>query len=1047
MKGGFFDAGLDGSWQDPGCTGLRRLPSRSPLQPFPAAQAALAGPREASPWFRSLSRVPEPGDGPDPEAWRFRLCPQPRAVPATFRLPDFDDGDWTPVEVPGNWTLQGFDRPHYTNIQMPFPGSPPELPDANPTGLYRRRFRLPDGWSGRRVVLHFGGAESVLYVWLNGSFVGMSKDSRLPAEFDVSPHLLPAADAVQTLAVMVVRWSDATYIEDQDHWFMAGLHREVYLYSTGPEYVADLQVVADLDEACRNGRLRVRAQVGFASAPRAGLRVEARLVDARGRDVLRRALGGEVPVAGNPYVFAGHDVVLECEVRAPRRWSSEAPHLYRLVVSLLDPEGQCLEAVSTRIGFRRVEVKERELRINGRPVYIRGVNRHDHDERRGKALTREAMLADVLLMKQFNFNAVRTAHYPNDPHFYDLCDEHGLYVVDEANIESHAFLKSLCHDPRYTSAFVERGMRMLQRDKNHACVILWSLGNESGYGPSHDAMAGWMRRYDPTRPLHYEGALEWDWYREHAVTDVVCPMYSPIDQLVAWARSGYGERPLILCEYAHAMGNSSGSLSDYWEAFESHPGLQGGFIWDWIDQGLLRCDEDGREYWAYGGDFGDTPNDGTFCLNGMLGPDRRPRPAMFEFKKLAQPLRVSARSLRNGRIRVHSKQDFESLAWLEGRFEVSVDGAVVQRGRLPALAIGPDEALDFTLPLRRPQLRPGQECHLTLRFVTRRDVSWAARGHEVAWEQLEMPWKAPKPRRAYPAERIPAVDLVREAGAFRLRGQDFELVFDPDAATLRSWRWHGEDLLCEGPVLDVFRAPVDNDRGVALKWLDWQLEQRVPDPLGCRAWRSADGSVRVACHQRLQARGPADPASPDHRIEHQQRFSIEPDGSLHVDGRIHVGRALDDLARLGVRLVLPSGFEALEWFGRGPHESYWDRKTGAALGCHRSRVSEQLVPYVVPQEHGNKTDTRWLTVSRDSGVGLRVTGSAPFEFTASHFSTDDLRRASHLHQLVPRPETIVHVDLHQRGLGSASCGPDALPRYRIGAGRHRLAFTLRPLAG
>ncbi|MBW2316848.1 MAG: beta-galactosidase, partial [Deltaproteobacteria bacterium] len=647
---------------------MNRWPGRSGLTPFPDAKAARAGDATASPWRISL-------DG----AWKFQLVARPEDVPGEFADPGFDDGAWGEIQVPGHWTTQGYDRPHYTNVQMPFPEQPPRVPDANPTGLYRLRFDVPASWAGRRTVLHFGGAESVLYVWVNGVAVGLSKGSRLPAEFDLSEHVSAGEN---TLAVAVVRWSDATFIEDQDHWFMAGLHRGVCLLSHGRTFLRDVAADASLDDAYENGVLGVRVEVGCDGRMPPGWKARIQLLDPRGKAVWKRAVERDVAVPGNPYLHRGTWAEFIEPVARPKKWTAETPHLYRLVVELLDAEGKVAEAVSQRVGFRRVEVRDRALRVNGVPILIRGVNRHEHDDVRGKAVTRESMLADIRLMKQFNFNAVRTAHYPNDPEWYALCDEHGLYVVDEADIESHGFLASLCHDPRYTQAFLDRGMRMVMRDKNHPSIVLWSLGNESGHGANHGAMAGWIRQYDPSRPLHYEGALQWNLYGTPPTTDVVCPMYPPIDEIVAFAKSDKSDRPLIMCEYSHAMGNSNGSLSDYWDAIEAHDALQGGFIWDWVDQGLAAVDESGREYWAYGGDFGDVPNDVNFCINGMIWPDRTPHPAMWEAKVLQQPVGVALRSAKAGRVRITNKRGFTDLSGLRGAWAMSVDGRVVKKGRL-----------------------------------------------------------------------------------------------------------------------------------------------------------------------------------------------------------------------------------------------------------------------------------------------------------------------------------------------------------------------------
>ena len=1044
MKG--FEAFSTRSWEEPECTGVNRLPGRAPLTPFPNARSARGGRREASPWHHPLNGT-----------WSFTLVDRPDDTPPEFPLTHFDDRAWDPIEVPGNWTMQGYDHPHYTNVQMPFPGAPPSTPKRNPTGLYRQTVQLPESFEGRRVVLHFGGAESVLYVWWNGQPVGISKDSRLPAEFDITPYLRAGANQ---LAVAVVRWSDATYIEDQDHWFMGGLHREVYLYATGHEYISDLSVRGELDDDYLDGRLIVSAEVGSPEYLEAGWRMRLELLDPRGKSLFASPLECDVATAGNPYLFRAQRAEWFQKLRRPAQWSSETPHLYRVVVSLLDPSGRCRESVSCRTGFRRVEVRDRELLINGRPVLIRGVNRHDHDDVRGKAVTRQSMEDDVRLMKQFHFNAVRTAHYPNDPAFYDLCDEYGLYVVDEANIESHAHLASICHDPRYAQAFLDRGMRMVARDKNHPSVIMWSLGNESGSGANHGAMAGWIRETDPSRPIHYEGALAWNWYRDHTLTDVICPMYPTIDDIVKWAKSGHGDRPLIMCEYSHAMGNSNGSLSDYWEAIESHHGLQGGFIWDWVDQGLRATTPEGETYWAYGGDFDDQPNDANFCINGMVWPDRAPHPAMWEWRKLAQPLQVSAVAAGRGRFRVHNKQDFVDLSWLSGAFEVSVDGKIVQRGRIPRLRTKPGKSEVVELPLKQPKLLPGEEALVTFRFAAARELPFAAKGSEMAWEQLALPGTrarssaGKRPR----TPRHSALETSTSQGRVTIEGPGFQAVFDEAEGSLASLKLRSEsrkvapdrrgkrdsraalvEVLRGGPRLNLWRAPTDNDgvkawsgHGRALaRWLEQGLDCHTLSTQDFRLRRRKEGGVDVSIHT-VSSTG----------VSHHHSYAMKPDGRIEVSNTFRVPAELADLPRLGVELEIAPGFEALSWFGRGPHESYWDRKAGARIGRFESTVSDQYVPYIVPQEHGQKTDVRWLQLRNASGAGLEVSAAPLLQFSALHYSANDLYAAPHSHQIAWRDSTLLGLDIQQRGLGTASCGPDTLPRYRLRAGTHRFAYTL-----
>ena len=1037
MKG--FESIAARSWEEPECTGVNRLPARASLTPFPDPETARTGRRSESPWRCSLDGL-----------WKFKLAERPEAVPPDFALTHFDDSAWGTIEVPGNWTMQGHDRPHYTNIQMPFAGTPPHVPEENPTGLHRLTVQLPETFEGRRVVLHFGGAESVLYVWWNGQPVGMSKDSRLPAEFDVTPFLRSGSNQ---LAVAVVRWSDATYIEDQDHWFMAGLHREVYLYATGSEHIADLSVRAELDDAYTHGRLVATAWVGSDRSLEPGWTMRLLLFDPRGRPVFRQPLTAEVAIPGNPYLFRGQRAEWSQDLQRPAQWSSESPQLYRVVASLHDPSGRCRESVTCRTGFRRVEVRDRELLINGRPVLIKGVNRHDHDDVRGKAVTRRSMETDVRLMKQFHFNAVRTAHYPNDPAFYDLCDEYGLYVVDEANIESHAHLMSICHDPRYAQAFLDRGMRMVVRDRNHPSIIMWSLGNESGSGANQGAMAGWIRETDPSRPIHYEGALEWNWYRDHSQTDVICPMYPAIDDLVAWAKSGHGDRPLIMCEYSHAMGNSNGSLADYWEAIEAHHGLQGGFIWDWVDQGLRKTTAEGDSYWAYGGDFGDEPNDKNFCINGMVWPDRTPHPAMWEWRKLAQPVRVEAVNPARGHFRVVNKQDFSDLSWLAGSFEVSVEDRVVQRGRIPKLRTPAGSSEIVRLRIEKPALHPGEEALVTFRFRASRALPFAERGKEMAWEQLPLAPSTKSSRtKGRPAQRknlragskAAALEISHDAGLVEIRGAEFCAAFDEGAGELVAYaaRLGGSvepNLLQRGPRLNLWRAPTDNDGVKAWggrertlgRWLAQGLDRITTSTQTFRTRRRADGSVEISVRSE---------SSPG--VQLRSVYRVQAQGQIDVRHWFRVPAELADLPRVGVELTLAAGLEELTWFGRGPHESYWDRKAGARLGRFESTVTEQYVPYIVPQEHGQKSDVRWLTLRDREGRGIEVRGALPFQFSALHYSANDLYAAAHAHEIEWRDTTLLCLDVQQRGLGTASCGPDTLPRYRLRAGAHRLEYSL-----
>ena len=1013
------------SWEMPRFTGLNKLPPRAALTPFPSAEEARRGAPEDSPWRQSLDGV-----------WQFKLKQHPAAV--TWEAVAAED--WASLAVPGVWTMQGYGGPHYTNVQMPFPHEPPHVPAENPTGIYRRTFTLPETWRGRRVVLHFGGCEGALYVYVNGAAVGASKDARTPAEFDITGHL--RAGAENELLAVVVQWSDAAFIEDQDHWWHAGLMRTVCLYATGAPHLQDLFVRGDLADNLTDGVLRVTAKVGWAGEIHRDCRVAVQLFDAAGAPVFAEPLTAQPGAAAPPHpwpTYPRNEARLEQAVPAPQLWSAESPYLYTLVATLTTPHGE--ESVACRVGFRRVEVRDRQLLVNGKRVFFKGVNRHEHDDIAGRALTRATMEADIRLMKQFNINAVRTSHYPPDSYWLELCDRYGLYVIDEANIEAHAFYFDLCSDPRYTAAFVERVQAMVERDKNHPSILLWSLGNESGYGANHDAAAGWVRGYDPTRPLHYEGAISrWmgaSWEGGHRATDIICPMYPEIAEIVQWAETTTDWRPMILCEYSHAMGNSNGSLADYWAAFRRYPGLQGGFIWEWIDHGIRQTTPDGRTYWAYGGDFDDVPNDANFVTDGLVWPDRTPHPAMNEFKYLIQPVRVEAIDAAAGRVRIVSEQDFAGLNWLRGEWTLTVEGVAAAAGALPPLEIAPGESQEITLDL--PAAAGPGERFLDFRFVQREATPWAAAGHTVGWAQIALP-AAPSPA----AVAVDRAEVREDVLSITLQAGEVRAIFDKHAGTLTSFG-AGRNWVLIGPRLNVWRGATDNDgiklmladqeRKPLFRWLDQGLHQVQFRLDGVRLLDEAGGPV-VEIVQRASGRGQFDD------FLHVQRCRLDGAGALWVENRVRLGNGISDVPRIGVTLLLSPELEQLAWFGRGPWENYSDRKAAALVGRYQSTVSDQYVPYIMPQEHGNKCDVRWLTLTNGGGSGLRVDGLPLLEFSASHFSADDLYAARHTVDLTPRREVILNLDAGQRGLGTASCGPDTLPAYRLLADEYTFGYKL-----
>jgi beta-galactosidase len=1029
------------TWEQPELTSLNTLPPHALAVPSPHSAPDTTNPT-GSPFFQSLSGT-----------WDFKLLPRPEAATVEALASD----GWQPIQVPGNWTMQGFGLPHYTNVQMPFPNQPPSVPEENPTGIYRRSFTLPPAWQGRRLVLHLAGCEGLCYVYLNGQPVGFSKDSRTPAEYDVTSLL--RFDALNELVCVVLRWSDASFVEDQDHWWQSGIHRDLFLYSTDTVFLADYFARPELSDDLQTGTLRLTVTLDRLGEAADLTHVEAQLFDPDGRPVFERPLSAvhtQKHAQSGIRRFTRPQLTLKGQVQQPQLWSAETPNLYTLTITVHGPSGP--ETTACHVGFRTVKVEGRQLLVNGVPVMIKGVNRHDHDDTTGKYVSRESMERDLRVMKQFNINAVRCSHYPNDPYWLDLCDRHGLYVVDEANLEAHAFYFELNRDPRYTGAFVERVRNMVERDKNHPSIILWSLGNESGYGPNHDAAAGLVRSLDPSRPLHYEGAISrWmgeNWDKGRAATDVICPMYASIEEITAWAASETTDpRPLILCEYSHAMGNSNGSLADYWAAFEQYPALQGGFIWEWVDHGIRQKDEQGRERWVYGGDFGDTPNDANFVCDGLVWPDRTPHPAMFEFKHLIQPARATlapAASLgatgspaeapgappEPTRLQITNKQDFIGLGWLRATWQLSADGIVVAEGELPELTAAPREAQLFTLEL--PDA-PGER-HLTVRFFQKEATAWSPTGHEVGWDQIALPALASAVRRAAPA----AVTVEQLAGRIVLRAGELRAEFDTATGVLAAFGSGERNVIAQGPLLNVWRAAVDNDglklweepRKILATWRALGLPQATRELRGIRLVEDGD-SVTVEIAHSASGRG-----NPDD-FTHVHRYTLLTDGELLVENSVMLGEGITDVPRVGVSLTLAPELERLAWYGRGPWDNYSDRKTSALIGRWESSVTDQYVPYIMPQEHGHKSDVRSVTLCDEAGRGLTILADETFGFSALHLTDDDLYQAKHTTDLAMRPEVFLNLDVAQRGLGTASCGPDTLEQYRLLEREYRFAFRMK----
>ncbi|MEV7379145.1 glycoside hydrolase family 2 TIM barrel-domain containing protein [Streptomyces lydicus] len=1034
-----------GEWNaQPTVFQVNREAARARLIPYPDTGAALAGDLGRTPYFRSLNG-----------SWRFHWSKNPDERPRGFHRPGYDDSSWDRITVPANWEIEGYPEPIYLNIRYPWVGyetpEPPHVPAGfNPVGSYRRTFTVPGNWRDRRTLLSFQGVKSAFFVWVNGERVGYSEDSYTPAEFDITDRLKPGTNS---LAVEVYRWSDGSWLEDQDMIDLSGIFRDVYLYSIPPVHLQDLQVRTDVHGPGHDAGLTVTATVrdrGAGGARRAGerqtagarhasgaYRLTATLHDADGRPVLPKPLTTTVDLAG------GKDVTVapRTTVRAPALWSAEAPHLYTLVVTLTDPSGRTVDIQRTRLGFRNIAYGPGTFTVNGEPIVFRGVNRHESDPDHGQAVTRERMLQDIRIMKQHNINAVRTSHYPNHPDWLDLCDEYGLYVIGEANLESHGVRDRLPASlPEWTDACLDRMRSLVERDKNHPCVVVWSLGNEAGRGSTFRAMADWTHHRDPSRPVHYEGMND--------VADLHSEMYAKPDEVEAYGKSG-NPKPFILCEYAHSMGNSTGNFQEYWDVIERYPNLHGGFIWDFVDQAIRRPvpDDPRRSYLSYGGDWKPGyPTDGNFCCNGIVSSDRVPHPAIHEVKKVYQVVRMAAADDAVSRIEVTNRQLFLGLDAYELHWEVTRDGERVQHGTLPAPQAAPGGRATVELPLRRPaHPEPGAAYWLNLSFVLRRATRWADAGHSVAAEQFALPWHAPAPAAPSPAG-LPPLTLTETGASVTVHGRDVELVLDKAGGTLTSYRYRGRTLLTGGPVPNFWRGPTDNDigRGAQNKLRTWRDAGAGRTVTGVRVSQPSAAEVVIE----ITATLPTSPAA----SRWDTVLTVRGDGGIRVRHTLRPGPALPDLPMVGALLTVPAGLTALDWYGRGPQENYWDRRTAAFVGRYRSTVDAQYGPYVRPQQTGNVTDVRTATLTGRDGSGLRICAEpgpdAPLlELSALHHTPFDLDGPRHPYELARHGETWLGVNHRQMGVGgNDSWGAPPLEKYLLHADRtYSYGYRLSPV--
>lgn len=1022
-------------WENPLVFEQNRLTGHVPLLPYSSCAEALD---KSSNWYKLLNGK-----------WQFALVDTVDQVIEDFYDPDFDAAEWDLITVPGHWQLQGYDRPIYTNVRYPFKSNCPKVPEANPTGLYRSTFTIGEQWLDRKIFIGFAGVDSAFYLWINGQKVGYSQDSRLPAEFDITTYVKPGENLV---AVQVMRYSDGTYLEGQDMWWLSGIYRDVYLYTTPQVFIKDYFVKTFFDQDYVDATIEIDISLRNTRAQQVtDLVVKAQIFDQSGTLLdLEGLLADNVEIQSQQSGI----VRLRSKVEKPLKWSAEQPHLYTLVLSL-EAEGgpDPVHVESSQFGFRQVEIKNGRILVNGMPVILRGVNRHDHHELFGKHVPEADMIKEIKLMKQFNINAVRCSHYPNDTRWYELCNQYGIYLMDEANIECH-YLAAMRSEPavdpanssEWTNAFLARCSRMVLRDKNHPSVIIWSLGNESGFGPNHEACAGWIHGYDPTRPVHYEGAVR-KRDRNGQVSsglDFISVMYPSLEDLQRLAEEEGENRPLVMCEYAHSMGNSTGNLAEYWELIMRYPRLIGGFIWDWCDQGLKQITEDGIEWWAYGGDFGDQPNDGPFCINGLVWPDKSPHPAMWECRKVFQPLKIellNSQDVANGAealVEITNLYEATDLSHLDILWDLKADGHIVQSGQVGSIDTQPGKTKTVIIPVTKPLLKAGAEYFLNLKFVLNSDTMWVDKGHRIAWEQFPINYNVPAVL-PVAAERLPKLTILEKNNSYEIKSNNCLIKFDRTLGCISSYNYQGFELVKTGPKVNIWRAPTDNDLPrLARNWYEAGYDNLQI--------KNASTQIAVVRPTYIEVVVVTKAHSLKGLAEFEYRYIYNIYGSGHMVIRTVVrplnrSDALPPLPRIGLQMQLPAELETMTWYGRGPQENYWDRKTGYPVDVYQGLVQDQFVPYIVPQENGNKTDVRWVSLTDKNGKGLLVAGQSLLEVGAHFYTDKDLERACHPHELKKRDYITLNVDYHQSGLGGGSCGPMTLDKYLVKP--QQVSFTIR----
>lgn len=1018
-----FSTFAQNDWENEQVIGINKEPVHATFYPLNNVDEAFEDGLKSD-WVQLLNGT-----------WKFNWVPNPEDRPMNFYQESFDASLWDNIPVPANWQMHGFGQPIYTNINYPFDKNPPKIDgiNGNSVGSYIRTFTVSENWDGREIFIHFDGVSSAFYIWLNGEKIGYSQGSRTPAEFNLTKYLKKGENKI---AVQVFRWCDGSYLEDQDGWRLSGIFRDVYLYATPKLQIHDFFVTTDLDENYKDATLS--AKISLKNYNRKTIKnssVEFKLMDLNKNEI--EITGENSKLISTIKSGENLEIILKGEISNPLKWTHETPNLYKVVITLKNNKGEISEVVSCNTGFREIEIKNREVLLNGKPIMFKGVNKVEHHPIHGKYVTREWLEKEVLIMKQHNINSIRTAHYPHDPYLYDLCDKYGILLIDEANVESHGMRygpESLAKDPAWKKAHVQRLRSMIQRDKNHPSVVMWSHGNEAGNGVNIAAMNDEAHRLDSTRPTHYHfsdnpkssdilgGGVYKGGKRHNA------GRYHSVDDLEHVANSGE-PRPFLLNEYAHAMGNAMGNLKEYVDVFEKYPNMIGGHIWDWVDQGILQLTEDGEEYYAYGGDFGDTPNDKNFCLNGIVYSDLGITPKTIEVKRVYQNIGFKLNDTK-GSLTITNKNQYISLDGVTFFWEVLENGNTIKGGNFKA-NVAAGLSGNYKIPVDGIELKKENEYLLNISAKLNDDCSWADAGYEIAFDQFVLKeWD-------FTLEILLSnqeIATTQNDDFVEITGDNFSFKFDKKSGSISEYKVAGINLIEQGPKLNVWRAPTDNDgsyfpdvtnKRQCKLWLNAGLKDMQSKLLSLEITDS--GNNKATFIAKYNARNSDKTSGFNYTVE----YAVFADGHFTMNTKIEPFGKLPNLPRLGFQLIFSDEFNQFAWYGRGPHESYNDRKVGALIGNYSGSVDEQFTNYVVPQENGNKTDVRWAILTNKNGVGLKVSGNTPLETSVHHYSTEALTNAIHTYELKKEEHTYWNIDYRQGGLGGNSCGPQPLEKYLL----------------